>query len=36
VPEDIQRAEAHRLVLRLGELKRAAKAADTKESADAA
>ncbi len=36
VPEDIQRAEAHRLVLRLGELKRAASAADTKESADAA
>lgn len=36
VPEDIQRAEAHRLVLRLGELKRAAFAADTKESLDAA
>ncbi|MCK7595136.1 flagellar biosynthesis protein FlhF [Pseudomarimonas salicorniae] len=36
VPEDIQRAEAHRLVLRLGELKRAARSAEIKESADAA
>lgn len=36
VPEDIQRAEAHRLVLRLGELRRAARAAEFKESADAA
>ena len=32
VPEDIHRAEAHRLVLRLGELKRAAQAASERES----
>jgi len=36
VPEDIQRAEAHRLVLRLGELKRAASSSENRESADAA
>lgn len=36
VPEDIQRAEAHRLVLRLSELKRAASSSENRESADAA
>lgn len=36
VPEDIQRAEAHRLVLRLGELRRAARVIEPKENADAA
>lgn len=36
VPEDIQRAEAHRLVLRLGELKRAAEHIDDRETTDAA
>lgn len=36
VPEDIHRAEAHRLVLRLGELRRAAEQPVTTENADAA
>jgi len=35
VPEDVHRAEAHRLVLRLGELRRAADITDTKETAHA-
>ncbi len=35
VPEDLHRAEAHRLVLRLGELRRAADVSDNKETAHA-